>query len=621
MILFFFLNVVLIALSIYIFYFKNVLTYYKGGHLWLTWLAIGVITLMDELTSMFYAPAEAYRYIGPAAILFIPITSIVIRYLTTRMVQIAEILDMNNLKGGGVYNFSYLVLGPLISFVAVSSIMIDYILTAAISTVSAVESVMSFIPMDPTLAGAVKLGIELMIVWLVASLNIIGIRENVKVTFGIFLVTGVVLINLLVSGIMHFDSSNLAQIQESVLLVSKNILHNEHGFFGGYFFVILAISNCILAYSGVESVLQTARLSETWVSIKNAYTFLALTVGLFIPCLSVIVLSSASIDFTAHSGDLITHYATLLHGRWFGILVCVVAAATLIMAVNTACVASSELAERVAHRYGFEWIMKTNKKASLYRIHVATAIFFSFIIVITQGRISSLADMYAVGLVACFVINLFSLLIFNYNKGTKEISTYSVRRAGTFILFIILLSCFVYLCIHKPHGFLLWVGATMACLALGIYGTRRRTPELKEIAQGETPLDVVLYIAEKEGENVHIYFKRPHDTPQEKIYDVTAFITLFSPRQEIPPRLRDNHFRIPFKRAGIFDNIEAILYLISYELPHKNVTVHFGWPTSSWWDRLSTGIMVFQFVRLPQKFPLINFKMERFKNNSGTRER
>lgn len=615
------LNIALVALALYLYFFKNVLTYFKSGHLWLTWLAVGVITLMDELTSVFYAPAEAYRHIGLAAILFIPITSVVIRYLTTRMVQIAEILDMNHLKGGGVYNFSYLVLGPLISFIAVSSIMIDYILTAAISTVSAVESVMSFVSLDPSSAGAIKLGIELVIVWLVAGLNIIGIRENVRVTFGIFLITGVVLINLLVSGMLHFDSSNIVNIQASFKLVSQNLFNNEHGFFGGYFFFILAISNCILAYSGVESVLQTARLSETWQSIKKAYTFLALSVGLFIPFLSVIVLSSASIDFAAHTGDLITHYATLLHGRWFGILVCAVAAATLIMAVNTACVASSELAERVAHRYGFDWIMKTNRKASLYRIHIATAVLFSLIIIVTQGRIPALADMYAVGLVACFVINLFALLMFNYSKGTKEISTYSVRRAGTVILFIIMLSCFVYLCAHKPHGFFLWGVATLFCLAVGFYGTRRRTPELKEIAQGETPLDVVLYIAEKEGENVHIYFKRPHDTPQEKIYDVTAFITLFSPRQEIPPRLRDNHFRVPFKRASIFDNIEAILYLISYELPHKNVTVHFGWPTSSWWDRLSTGIMVFQFVRLPQKFPLINFKMERFKNNVGTRER
>jgi len=35
-------------------------------------------------------------------------------------------------------------------------------------------------------------------------------------------------------------------------------------------------------------------------------------------------------------------------------------------------VASSELLERVAHRYGFHWLIATNKRHSLYRIHNGT---------------------------------------------------------------------------------------------------------------------------------------------------------------------------------------------------------------------------------------------------------
>jgi hypothetical protein len=65
------------------------------------------------------------------------------------------------------------------------------------------------------------------------------------------------------------------------------------------------------------------------------------------------------------------------------------------MAVNTAYVASSELMERVAHRYGFHWIIKTNKRQSLYRIHIANAIFYTFIIYLTGGNQTMLAEMYA----------------------------------------------------------------------------------------------------------------------------------------------------------------------------------------------------------------------------------
>jgi hypothetical protein len=40
------------------------LFYSQNGRRWLTWLSAAVITLMDELTSGFYTPAEVYRFIG-----------------------------------------------------------------------------------------------------------------------------------------------------------------------------------------------------------------------------------------------------------------------------------------------------------------------------------------------------------------------------------------------------------------------------------------------------------------------------------------------------------------------------------------------------------------------------
>src|SRR5574340_239232 len=99
---------------------KGLLTYFQGGKCWLTWLAIAIITLMDELTSVFYAPAEAYRFIGPSAVAFIAFTAFFIHYMTTRLVEIAEILEHHGIYGGGVYSFSYVVLGPMVSFIAVA---------------------------------------------------------------------------------------------------------------------------------------------------------------------------------------------------------------------------------------------------------------------------------------------------------------------------------------------------------------------------------------------------------------------------------------------------------------------------------------------------------------------
>lgn len=599
------INVALIGFFLYLYSKKNILGYSQGGQWWLTWLAIGSITLMDELTSIFYAPAEAFRFLGMTAIVFIPLTAIFIHYMTTRMVEIAEILDANKLKGGGVYNFSYLVLGPVVSFVAVASIMVDYVLTAAISTVSAIESASYFLQLTP----ASKMLLELSLVWAMAGLNILGIRNNARVTFGIVLVTAIVFINLLVGSFAHIGVENGVAILDSTRQSFESI---RGGFFHGYAFFIAGLSSCILAYSGVESVMQTASLVQNWKVVGRAYIFLAVTVGIFTPLLSVIVLSSPNIDFSLHATDLITHFATMIHGPTFGLALTVVAVMTLLMAMNTAYVASSELIERVALRYGFAWVIKPNRFASLYRIHIANGVFFSLIIFFTQGQQMQLAAMYAIGLIASFLISLGSLLIYRYSKGTQEVRAFNVSRTGTLVFFIIILSAFLFLSYHKPAGFFLWLGTAALSLLIGIYGTKRRAPEVIQLAKGENPMDIVFYIVESQENDVNIYFKRPFDTPQEKMYGVSVFATFYSPRQDIPPRISDNHFRIPFKRASILRNIEAILDLLSYELPGKNITAHFGWPTSSWFDRLSTGVMVFQFMRLPRRFPRINFKIEKF---------
>ena len=197
----------------YLFRHRNLLTYHHGGRIWLTYLAVGVITLMDEFTSIFYVPAEAYRFIGSNAIIFIAITSILIRLVSTRLTEIAEILEHHNLIGGGVYSFSYLVLGPMVSFVAVSSIMVDYILTACISAVSAVANATSFFP----LAQPASMVMVLVIIWAVALLNIIGIRENARFTFMIFVAAVFVLLNLVVSGELNVDSFALGQIRSAAI--------------------------------------------------------------------------------------------------------------------------------------------------------------------------------------------------------------------------------------------------------------------------------------------------------------------------------------------------------------------------------------------------------------------
>ena len=65
------INLLLIAAFIYIARKKDFLSFFSGGKWLLTWFAIGIITLIDELTSIYYAPFEAFRFIGLKAIFYI----------------------------------------------------------------------------------------------------------------------------------------------------------------------------------------------------------------------------------------------------------------------------------------------------------------------------------------------------------------------------------------------------------------------------------------------------------------------------------------------------------------------------------------------------------------------
>jgi amino acid transporter len=599
------INLVLLSFFVVLVRKKGLLTYFRGGKVWLTWLAIAIITLMDELTSVFYAPAEAFRFIGPSAIVFIGFTSLFIHYMTTRLVEIAEILEQHGIFGGGVYSFSYLVLGPSVSFVAVASIMVDYTLTACLSAVSAVSNATSFF----LLPHSMNMLLVLMIIWAIAGLNILGIRDNARFTFMIFIFAAFVFFNLIASGMLAFDSESFIRLKEGFNHATSRL--QTGSIFNNYGIFIASVASCILAYSGVESVLQTAGLVRTWREIGKAYIFLAATVGLVTPLVAVLALS-APIDFARHEGDLITYYATLVNGIPFGIIVAILASFTLIMAVNTAFVASSELMERVAERYSFHWFIATNRRQSLYRIHLFNAIFFSVIILITQGSQMILADMYALGLIASFCINMLSLLIYRYFMGTKEVVQFNTNRVITLMIWIIFMSCFIFLASMKPHGLMMWATVTGFVLLAGVLVARKRAPEIKEIEKTDSEMSMILYLARSSSSEIHIFFRRPREEtlnmggPKEN----EVYVTFFSPRKGIPPKLAPNDFRFPFQKQGLYHHFVSLLSLIEYEMPEQKITVHFGWPLSSWVDRLSIGVMVFNLMRLPKRFPQFKFTID-----------
>src|SRR5207249_10754324 len=97
--------------------------------------------------------------------------------------------------------------------------------------------------------------------------------------------------------------------------------------------------------------------------------------------------------------------------------------------------------------------------------------------------------------------------------------------------------------------------------------------------------------------------RRPAETDIVQAAATNAFITLVSPRQPIPDRVAPNHYRFLIQGGSVYRSMAAILALLQEELDGREVHVHFGWPTSSWLDRLAVGVFVANLMRLPKLFP------------------
>jgi len=586
---------------------KEWLFYKTGPSVYLGFLGVSVITVMDAITSIYYAPAESYRFIGLNAIFFIPLTAIAIAFFAFSMTEIAQILEKLGHKGGGVYNFSYLVFGKLVSLVAAASILVDYVNTAAISSISAIENAFHFVDID----SSIKLFLEVSVVSVVATLNLLGIRENIKVTFTLFAFIAYSLALTIGLGLANFTPTSTNIAADSFTTAGSALMNG--GIVGGYELLIVGIGSTILAYSGIESVLQTQKLTENWKVIKNSYIFLILFIGIVTPAISLMALSQTT-EPLKYAENLIPHFAEQVGGSSLALFVMIAAFFALVFAVNTAMVASVELLTVVGERFSLYWLLRKNRFESHYKIIIFVAVFFTCVILITNGSQETVADMYAIGLVATFVINLAALLVFRFAQGFGHIQESKTSFIKNIALLILFLSVFVFLFEAKPNGAMLWIGSCGVMVALGFVITKLfKDPEYELLKKFGKRFDIVSFISENiEGRDIHLFFMGPNDR-HFALNPKNICITYALDRLEAPISLSKNHFILPLHSfLELTKDIDQTLHSLKDWFPEKRLYVHFGWPMTSWRNRLYSIVMINRILKLPQKHPDIHFAIEYF---------
>ncbi len=239
----------------------------------LAWVGLGA----DGLSSSAYGPEEAFRALGAHTHLGIYLaiaTAATVFIISLAYNQVIELFP----TGGGGYRVATSLIGPRAGLVSGAALIVDYVLTIAISVASGVDALFSLLPSG---LAAFKLGTELALVTLLLVLNLRGMKESIKILLPIFVgffVTHVLLIGYGILG----HSQGLTLIVPDAFAETRQLAHDvgwlaaislflrAYSLGGGTYTGIEAVSNNVQTLR--EPIVHTGKITMFYMATSLAFT-------------------------------------------------------------------------------------------------------------------------------------------------------------------------------------------------------------------------------------------------------------------------------------------------------------------------------------------------------------
>ncbi len=239
----------------------------------LAWVGLGA----DGLSSSCYGPEEAFLALGThthLALYMAIATALTVFIIAVAYNQVIELFP----TGGGGYKVASKLIGPYTGLVSGAALIVDYMLTIAISIASGVDAVFSLLPVA---AQTFKLASEIGLVLLLLVLNMRGMQESIKILLPIFLGFVVAHVLLIVYGVFfHADSlpglipDTLKQTgeltQEMGWVFVASLFLRAYSLGGGTYTGIEAVSNNV--QSLVEPRVKTGKWTMFYMALSLSFT-------------------------------------------------------------------------------------------------------------------------------------------------------------------------------------------------------------------------------------------------------------------------------------------------------------------------------------------------------------
>jgi amino acid transporter len=208
------------------------------------WVGLGA----DGLSSSCYGPEEAFLALGQhthLALYLAIATAITVFIISFAYNQVIELFP----SGGGGYKVATKLIGPYAGLVSGAALIVDYVLTIAISVASGADALFSLLPVS---AQPFKLATGLGFVLLLVILNLRGMKESIKFLLPIFVGFVLTHLVLIVYGIF-FHSARLPTLLHDTTQETFN-LSSQLGWAFVISHLLLAYSTGGGTYTGLEAV-------------------------------------------------------------------------------------------------------------------------------------------------------------------------------------------------------------------------------------------------------------------------------------------------------------------------------------------------------------------------------
>ncbi|MBE0616214.1 MAG: APC family permease [Burkholderiales bacterium] len=237
------------------------------------WVGLGA----DGISSSCYGPEQAFRALGDHTGLGLYLalaTAATVFIIAIAYNQVIELFP----TGGGGYRVATKLIGPYAGLTSGAALVLDYVLTIAISVASGVDALFSLLPLA---FHAHKLAAEIGLIVLLIVLNLRGMKEVIKVLLPIFLGFVITHAFLIVYGI-GAHAQYLPQLIPATLAETRS-LSGQMGWAHVAALMLLAYSQGGGTYTGLEAVsnnvnvlaeprVRTGKITMFYMALSLAFT-------------------------------------------------------------------------------------------------------------------------------------------------------------------------------------------------------------------------------------------------------------------------------------------------------------------------------------------------------------